>query len=724
MDNNNYFTNGSGGEYESPHKDEYDRMVEQIKAKRKAMSTSIWTDQPLLKPYKSIWIDDDEPEETQEQAQPEESVQETVREEEPAAAEDSYYSAYTANPVIKDSRSEKLAFENSPKNYDDVIMPFINDYSVERKLPDQRRNLSRKPKANAAVELDYQRRRQAAVSSAPKKTDAAPIQHTIRSERFFDDEGEPLYRHVPQKSERSKPVMVPLSQRAETLESEKKKKSASGGAGTTFRHKSYSGDMPPMPAAASAGEQAAPEKPKPLAVARAERSMQAFNALICVGAIFIIAIVLLIMTIMGKRETKSESEKRDLAKFPKLSISSLFNGKFTSGISTYFTDTIPGRENFKSFSASFTDCFGFNAGGVKLSTTLKKVKQEKYEGSENDSKVEVNTDPAAVIIDPGKSNTNKDEVVKIPENTNEGKMLGDIIVYGSGKDTRGLSVSYVNFEMGKRYAEVINKWKEDIGEGVNVYSMPCPLSSAFYMPENMKGHSSDQNENIKNINGNLKGVVGINCFNNLAKHVNEDIYARTDHHWLPLGAYYGTQVFAEAAQVDYPSLSEYDKLVKEGFVGTFYTYSNYDQGIKNNPDTFTYFKPKNINDVTSTYYTTDFASTFEPIGADSSGIFYDDMSGENCYLSLLGSDAEIVEINTSCKNNRVLVMFKNSFGNAMVPFLTNSFSKIYVCDYRYFTINGVDFCRRVGCTDLLFTGAISLICSDVGIDTLSNIRVQ
>jgi hypothetical protein len=60
----------------------------------------------------------------------------------------------------------------------------------------------------------------------------------------------------------------------------------------------------------------------------------------------------------------------------------------------------------------------------------------------------------------------------------------------------------------------------------------------------------------------------------------------------------------------------------------------------------------------------------------------------------------------------------------MIPFLTNSFSKIYVCDYRYFDINGVDFCKKVGCTDLLFTGAISLICSDVGIDSINNIRVQ
>ena len=279
--------------------------------------------------------------------------------------------------------------------------------------------------------------------------------------------------------------------------------------------------------------------------------------------------------------------------------------------------------------------------------------------------------------------------------------------------------------MGKSFADACNKWKQDLGDGVNVYAMPDPLSSAFYMPNNMKNMGTDQNENIKNIIGALKNVVGINCVNELAKHMDEDIYARTDHHWLPLGAYYATKVFAESAQVDYPELDKYDKFTKEGFLGTLYTYSNYDQDIHDNPDTFVYYKAKNIDQVTCTYYDTSFNKLqTQPYGTDKSGLFYDSMEGSNCYLSFLGSDSQIVEINTPCKNNRVLVVYKNSYGNAMIPFLTNSFSKIYVCDYRYFDINGVDFCKKVGCTDLLFTGAISLICSDVGVSSINNIRVQ
>jgi hypothetical protein len=212
------------GEYDSPHKDEYDKMVEQIKAKRRAMSKSIWTDEPLLKPYKSIWIDDEEePAPAQQQA---ESVQqEPVVQSDPFSAHTPEY--YEPNPVIRDARNEQLAFGVEPQHYDEVIMPFVNEYSVERKLPDQRRHLSRKPKANAAVE--YAAKSSPAKRSEPKQTQqAAPVMHKIRHERFFDDEGEPLTRHIPELSRRKRPKLIPLSQRRQI------RQTASNGEDTDF----------------------------------------------------------------------------------------------------------------------------------------------------------------------------------------------------------------------------------------------------------------------------------------------------------------------------------------------------------------------------------------------------------------------------------------------------------------------------------------------------------
>jgi hypothetical protein len=69
---------------------------------------------------------------------------------------------------------------------------------------------------------------------------------------------------------------------------------------------------------------------------------------------------------------------------------------------------------------------------------------------------------------------------------------------------------------------------------------------------------------------------------------------------------------------------------------------------------------------------------------------------------VFGGDAQISHISTSVKNGRNLVIFKDSYGNALVPALVNSFENIYLCDIRYFDLNAVDFIERVGGTDVLF----------------------
>ena len=223
MDKDSKIPENNGGQ-SGPHRDEYDRMVEQIKAKRRALSKSIWTDEPLLKPQKSIWIDDDEDVEQQKteavpevyeppkppvQQEAEELAPQEQPQPDPFNANTPEY--YEANPVIQDARNEQLAFGVVPEHYDDVIMPFVNEYSVERKLPDQRRRLSRKPKANADV--DYAVRRQSGKAVREQETAEPVIVHKLRHERFFDEEGEPLSRHDPEKSRRKRPQMVPLSRR-------------------------------------------------------------------------------------------------------------------------------------------------------------------------------------------------------------------------------------------------------------------------------------------------------------------------------------------------------------------------------------------------------------------------------------------------------------------------------------------------------------------------------
>lgn len=61
---------------------------------------------------------------------------------------------------------------------------------------------------------------------------------------------------------------------------------------------------------------------------------------------------------------------------------------------------------------------------------------------------------------------------------------------------------------------------------------------------------------------------------------------------------------------------------------------------------------------------------------------------------------------------------KDSYGNALVPFLTHSFSKIYVCDFRYMDINAKDFMENVGATDVLFSISLSACYTPTHVEAL------
>ncbi|MFR2154834.1 MAG: DHHW family protein [[Eubacterium] siraeum] len=72
---------------------------------------------------------------------------------------------------------------------------------------------------------------------------------------------------------------------------------------------------------------------------------------------------------------------------------------------------------------------------------------------------------------------------------------------------------------------------------------------------------------------------------------------------------------------------------------------------------------------------------------------------------VLGSDDLIAHIKTNAKTGRNLVVIKESYGNGLIPFFTESFDNIYVLDLRYCEVNAIKFCKQVDATDLLLQTA-------------------
>lgn len=258
----------------------------------------------------------------------------------------------------------------------------------------------------------------------------------------------------------------------------------------------------------------------------------------------------------------------------------------------------------------------------------------------------------------------------------------------------GLMPCWGTYGLCENWAESANAFAAALPD-VTTYQMTIPTSSEFYVPASYSsGFTASQFARAEHIAENLVNVRNIDVFPALSAHLDERIYSRTDHHWFPLGAYYAAQVFAENADVPFAELDEYTVVTKSGYVGSMYSYSN-DIHLKNDPEDFDLYLSPNRDKLTTFYYNSAFENGYK------SNLFTSPDGGA-FYCSFLGSDDRIAEISTDCENGRTLVIFKESYGNALAPFLTSSFEKIYVCDIRYFDLNAVDFCKKVGATDLLF----------------------
>lgn len=425
---------------------------------------------------------------------------------------------------------------------------------------------------------------------------------------------------------------------------------------------------------------------------KAQRFAKTIGVSLLSGVVVVVAVVLL----LAPRSTISYEENRLLAEKPKFSLTSLLDGSYTSGWSEYYNDTVPFRSKLKKTISAMMQWTGVqseedtvffgNVSQVKKKTTTPVATTESVEttvavaAAGND---ETNTEPAVTTT-----------VVTTTEDPNDepAAEIGEGIILDH---KRAVCVYGGSFSVGQDYAETLNAYQQDLGSDVQVYSLVAPTAVSYYLPEEYANYTASETENIDNINSYLNGVKPVDAYNALKPHTAEAIYARTDHHWLPLGAYYAAEAFAKVADVPFASLSDYDTATKKDYVGSMYTYTE-SAVLLDNPEEFTYYIPK--NKYKTTYYSTSFT---DPTEGDLL-MNLDGYDNSMYYLVFMGGDDKITHVETDCKNGRTLVIFKDSYGNALVPCLTSSFENIYVCDMRYFELNAIDFCKQVGCTDLLF----------------------
>lgn len=250
-----------------------------------------------------------------------------------------------------------------------------------------------------------------------------------------------------------------------------------------------------------------------------------------------------------------------------------------------------------------------------------------------------------------------------------GKVENNGIIYG---DDGKLFEKFdsLNKERLKNNVEVINNFAEKYQDKVSlmiipnsyeIYKESLPIGSPIIM----------QKETINKIYDFLKFTNNIDVMKELLENKDSYIYYKTDHHWTTYGAYLAYCKFINSINGIRVDLENFEKVELPNFYGTYYSKA----------------KPFNINSDIMTYY--DFNNlTMEIVGDKIYDSIYD-YSKENLRdkysLFLYGNNPLTIIKNNNINNNNKILVIKDSFGNSLVPFLSQNYEEVHVIDLRYFS---------------------------------------
>jgi len=281
--------------------------------------------------------------------------------------------------------------------------------------------------------------------------------------------------------------------------------------------------------------------------------------------------------------------------------------------------------------------------------------------------------------------------VELPSNEEAYEVKSSIILQGD----RAMEIFYVSESTLKEYGEELNEFALRVPDS-RVFVLLAPTSMEFYAPDDYR---TDKHSFVKAMEYayeplTAQNIAGINARDILAKHADEYIYFRTDHHWTALGAYYAYEMFCEEAHLTPTKLSKHETGKIKGFVGSLYRYTNAEI-LKKNPDTVQYYYP--IKSTSGTAY-----DNGDLEGERTVQVINTNVSADNAYLCFIEGDNPVEKFTTGKENGKSIVLIKESYGDAFAPFLMDHYETVWVLDPRKVTLDLEEFVNEHEIDDILF----------------------
>ena len=398
------------------------------------------------------------------------------------------------------------------------------------------------------------------------------------------------------------------------------------------------------------------------------------RSLVFFAALYVLAFIGLLWF---ARPATSVVEKRELTVFPAFTWQGVWDGSWFSDIDTWYSDTYPLRERLISMDNRLESLYGLRT--EQLVSSGEKIADE-IPTDEVDLQALVDARDEAAA-----------ETTPEPEEEIEGK--GDVTVlpesFGAVYIANNCAYDVYYFEQANsaEYCLLVNQLAEACEGLADVYCLLSPVASGIMLSDEVRVSlgGSDMKAAMEWMYTQMDDSVRkVSVYHTLKAHNDEYIFFRTDHHWTALGAYYAYREFCAAKGVEPHELSCFESLQFDNFLGTFYSASNQSYALAANPDTITAYIPMGTNEMTMQVPNGDgtYTEYVWPIVNDVS-----DYPSSEMYACFAGSDQPYNYVhNPEITDGSSILVVKDSYGNAFIPFLVDHYEHIYWIDYRYYTL--------------------------------------
>lgn len=240
------------------------------------------------------------------------------------------------------------------------------------------------------------------------------------------------------------------------------------------------------------------------------------------------------------------------------------------------------------------------------------------------------------------------------------------------------------------------------------FFLPVYSASTFY-PERLPAQVQPTNEKglLNDLIAQLPDrVTLIDSYEALYDHREEPIYFRTDHHWTQAGAYQAYLAYCKTLGLQ--AVTDYELLTgSRPFYGSLYSKAPI-FGAQGDEMTL-YLIDRKVS-VTMDLDENNRTDSLYTLSA---------LEEKDQYVVFLDGNHARIDIETDAGSGKTLIVIKDSFGHALVPFFANHYDTIIMLDLRYYNLPLSETLAAHPDADVLITYNMSWLAQDENLAKLN-----